>query len=234
MKSFLEKYNITLPVLRQQLLKDFVEAVHRENSLYNLTGHRDMDEIADDLVCRSIAPLKSLNVPRGTFAADLGSGAGVPGIPLAIAFPETSWTLFDSNNKKVAFINGFAKTHGLANVKGVAGRIEDMIREGDFRLKFDFVVSRAMAGPYICSELGAPLLKKNGFLYLYSRLIPESLPEAVFSHCLECGLVLARREEREKFGIDEEGLMFVKNKETPKYIPRRFAVIKKAAAKAEE
>ena len=234
MKAFLDKNNITGLSLEQQLLlEDYANAVHDENSRYNLTGHRAIEEIMEDLICRSISPLRNLNVPRGTFAADLGSGSGVPGVPLAIVFPDVKWTLFDSNHKKMAFVNSFAKEHSLGNVKAVAGRIEELAHDNNYRLNFEFIVSRAMAGVYICAELGTALLKKNGSLYLYSVIKQDDVPEQVRNHCADCGLAFAKTHERETLGIAEDGLLFVKRMNSKDGFPRRFPVIKRAAAKAE-
>jgi len=226
--SLLEKYDLRFSAAQENLLAAFVADVCAQNKLYNLTGFREEKDIAEELVCRSIVPLKNLNVPRGTRAADMGSGAGAPGIPLAAVFPEISWALFDSNAKKTSFVETFARRAGLANISTVTGRIEEL--PPDFRDSFGFVVSRAMAGVYICVELGAPLLQKGGLLYLYSG--PENLPDKVMSHCEACGLLLCGDEKRQAAGVGGEGLLFEKIIEggAP---ARRFPAIKRGAAKAE-
>jgi 16S rRNA (guanine527-N7)-methyltransferase len=225
----LEKYGLAFPAEQLSLLESFALAVHKENAMYNLTGRRTVADITDDLVCRSIAPLKGLNVPRGISAADMGSGAGVPGIPLAAVFPEINWTLFDSSAKKTAFINSFAKRAGLVNVSAENGRVEQLADA--FRGAFDMVVSRAMAGVYICAELGAPLLKTGGFMYLYSNQTGGGLSANIISHCEACGLAL-NEGARGQLGIAEEGILFIKTGEG-RPLPRHFSVIKREAARCE-
>jgi len=226
--NLFKKHGLSLNAAQETLLAAFVTDICAKNRLYNLTGFRGEKEIAEELVCRSIVPLKNLNVPRGTRAADMGAGAGVPGIPLAALFPEISWTLFDSNAKKTAFAETFAARAGLANVSVATGRIEELAV--DFKSSFDLIVSRAMAGAYICAELGAPLLKKGGLLYLYSNI--EALPAEVMSHCEACGLTLCGDGKRQTAGIGGEGLLFEKTIER-NALPRRFSAIKRGAVKAE-
>lgn len=233
---------------QQQRLAAYAEAILRENAFYNLTGHKTIEAITEDLIYRSILPLKSLDVPRGIFAVDIGTGAGVPGIPLAIAFPNINWTLIDSNEKKTAFISSFAKNAGITNVDVLTGRAEEFGRMPNMRQRFSLAVSRAVAGPYICAELAAPFLQVGGVCCLYSSLTYISLPTAVKEHIMACGLthttvdVLWRSAENE--AIDTAGccdslqyrgedlLVFTKQAPTPQHIPRRYAVIKREAARA--
>ena len=222
--SLLEKYDLHLAAAQEKLLAAFVADVCARNRLYNLTGRREEKDIAEDLVCRSIAPLKNLNVPHGTWAADMGTGAGAPGIPLAAVFPEINWTLFDSSAKKTSFVKAFARRKNLANVLTVTGRIEELAAH--FKDAFDLAVSRAMAEAYICAELGAPLLRKGGLLYLYSNA--DALSAGVLSHCEACGLSLCGNEKRRELGINSEGLLFEKTIEGGA-LPRRFSAIKRGA-----
>ena len=226
--DILEKHALNLPPAQEALLAAFVTDICAQNRLHNLTGRRKEKDIAEELVSRSIAPLKNLNVPRGTWAADMGTGGGAPGIPLAAVFPEINWVLFDSNAKKTSFVKTFARRKKLANVLTVTGRIEELAAA--FKGSFDFAVSRAMAGVYICAELGAPLLKKGGMLYLYSNT--DTLPAKVLSHCAACGLSLCENEKRKELGINSEGLLFKKIIDGGA-LPRRFSAIKRGAAKAE-
>jgi hypothetical protein len=93
------------------------------------------------------------------------------------------------------------------------------------------VVSRAMAGVYICAELGAPLLKKEGFMYLYSNQTGGGLSANIMSHCEACGLAVDEG-ARGELGIAEDGILFIKTGEG-RGIPRHFSVIKREAARAE-
>jgi 16S rRNA (guanine527-N7)-methyltransferase len=97
-------------------------------------------------------------------ALDLGSGAGVPGFPLALAWPASEWVLLDGSVKRCAFLESAASDLGLAErVQVVAMRAEDAART-DFRGGFDLVVARSFAAPAVTAECGSPFLKTGGHL----------------------------------------------------------------------
>ncbi|MCL1834183.1 MAG: 16S rRNA (guanine(527)-N(7))-methyltransferase RsmG, partial [Leptospirales bacterium] len=157
----------------QSLMIKYANEIFNENKKFNLTGHKNLLDIIENLFVKSLIPVKNLDVPRGTLFADIGTGAGIPGIPIAIKYGEAKGALFDSNHKKVNFINRTAAHLGINNVRAAACRVEDLCREPNFRESFDMVFSRAMSDLYTVSELGAPLLKVGGLLFLYSNEIIE-------------------------------------------------------------
>lgn len=231
-ESIYGKYGLQLTDEQTQLLHSFAEAVFISGGRFNLTGHKTMEAITEDLIINSILPLKDLRVPRGTEALDMGTGAGVPGIPLAVIRPDIGWTLADSNGKKTEFINSFITEKGIRNVRAVNGRIEDLARMQEYRFRYGLIVTRAMASPYICAELGTSFMKKKGIMYLYTRLTETELSEETKRHTERCGLIPAGPEEREAAGT-ESGILLIKKKDSPADYPRRYSVIKRDAAKAE-
>jgi len=121
----------------EQLIR-YLQLLHKWNKAFNLTAVRDPSQ----MVSRHL--VDSLQVApwvQGQRVVDVGSGAGLPGIPLAIAFPEREFVLLDSNGKKTRFLTQAKLTLSLANVEVVQSRIEDF-RPGK---RFDTVVSRAFA-----------------------------------------------------------------------------------------
>ncbi len=213
------------------LLIEYGKSIHSENTKYNLTGHKTLFDIITNLIIGSIKPLTDINVPRGTLFADLGSGSGIPGIPVAIKFRESRGVLFDSNNKKIKFINDTAHSLGIPNIIGVSSRIEDVCRSSEYRGSFDIVFTRAMSDIYTVAELGAPLLKKGGFIFMYINRSQMNVNDSVIEHISDVGLSPKPLVDfREKSDLQNDaGLILFKEKETDDKYPRRMAVINRMA-----
>ena len=122
------------------VLARFVDLLLRWNRVYNLTGVRGVDEILDRHLVESFALRPSL---KGSRIADVGSGAGLPGVPLAIAEPERHFTLIESRAKRVHFLRHVATELKLANVAVAHARAEHLHVERPF----DTVLARAVAPP---------------------------------------------------------------------------------------
>jgi len=140
------------PAACERLL-DYVELLERWNAAYNLTAVRDRAEMVERhlLDSLSVAPFV-----RGERLADLGTGAGLPGIPLAILEPTRQHVLIDSNGKKTRFLREAVRTLGLANVRVEQARVEDA------RGQFDCVTARAFATLAQMLHLGGHLLAPDG------------------------------------------------------------------------
>jgi 16S rRNA (guanine527-N7)-methyltransferase len=128
------------PGTRDKLLA-FVELLAKWNRTYNLTAIRDPMKMVSHHLLDSLAVVPHLPMPAGGALADVGSGGGLPGIPLAIACPEWQVTLNDSNRKKTAFLRQAAIELGLANAKVHSGRVEDW----QPARRFAVVISRGFA-----------------------------------------------------------------------------------------
>ena len=215
------------------ILLSYAELIYHENLKYNLTGHKTITEIIQNLISGSLKPVIELNVPRGTFFADLGSGSGIPGIPLAVKYPDVSGVLFDSNRKKTDFIEKAKNVLGINNITTVCMRVEEAGRTPEFRERFDLVVTRAMSDIYTIAELGSPLLKKNGYIYIYTNQTAEEIGPYISEHINRLGLVLIKNMDVElNFPIrHREGIIIKKIHTTENIYPRRMAVIKRMAAK---
>lgn len=129
----------------------------------SLTSVTDPKEAEDVHLRDSLSALALEPVRTSASAVDIGSGAGYPGIPLAMALPETRFTLVDSVGKKARFAGEAAVELGLGNVEAVAARSEELAA-GRGREAFDLALARAVAPLSALAELASPLLKEGGVL----------------------------------------------------------------------
>ena len=146
------------------------------NDQINVISRKDTDNFYERHVLHSLGIAKIQTFNAGTEILDVGTGGGFPGIPLAILFPDSNFTLVDSIGKKIKVVNEVAKAIGLTNVKGIHCRAEDV--EG----KFDFVVSRAVTRMpdflvWVKGKIKSKSYheRKNGILYLKGGDLSEEM-----------------------------------------------------------
>jgi 16S rRNA (guanine527-N7)-methyltransferase len=178
-------------------LAAFVALLLRWNAVYNLTGVRGAHEIVDRHLVESLALRPLLT---GARVADVGSGGGLPGVPLAIVEPQRHFTLIESRAKRVRFLRHAAAELKLANVEVAHGRAEDLRVDRPF----DTVLARAVAPPAellaICRPLMAPgsrllLLTASHLQDAYRGLAPDFLvhPPPADSLRLRSSIVVLER-----------------------------------------
>ena len=134
------------------------------NRRLNLTRVTNPGEVARLHLLDALAALPLLDAAAASTAVDLGSGGGVPGIPLALARPEIRWVLVESVRKKAEVLTSMAVELGLGNVTVVAERAELLGRADDHRERHDLVAARACAPLPVLAELALPLLAVGGTL----------------------------------------------------------------------
>ncbi|MBA2535196.1 MAG: 16S rRNA (guanine(527)-N(7))-methyltransferase RsmG [Rubrobacter sp.] len=197
----------------------------------NVIGTRDLDgillsHVLDSLSCFMYEPLF-----RARRLADVGSGGGLPGIPINVVRQDLGTTLIESTGKKAAFIRYAAEHLGLEGVQVANERAEDLGRAGEHRGAYDIVTCRAVAGLSVVAEYCVPLLEIGGrVIAMKGRLGPEELSEAS-SAAEALGAMVAEKKRvpmLPEVGQKERNLVIIqKTGETPVRYPRRAGVVAK-------
>jgi 16S rRNA (guanine527-N7)-methyltransferase len=144
----------------------YLALIAKWNQVYNLTAIREMDRMVVEHALDSLAILPHVRPAR---VLDVGSGAGLPGIPLAIAQPQWRVSLLDSNHKKCVFLRQAVIELDLANVEVMCQRVETVRSD----LRFDTIVSRAFAETQHFAKVALPLLAPQGVMLAMKGLYPH-------------------------------------------------------------
>lgn len=159
----------------QQFLK-YYELLIEKNKVMNLTGITEFGEVFLKHFVDSISLVKAVDLNKQIRCIDIGTGAGFPGIPLKIMFPELEVVLLDSLNKRVKFLREVIEELELNNIEAIHGRAEDFASNKEYRETFDLCVSRAVANLSTLSEYCLPFVKIGGeFISYKSGEIEEEL-----------------------------------------------------------
>lgn len=137
------------------------------NKVMNLTAITEFDEVMDKHFLDSVYLFRSIKLEADYKLIDIGTGAGFPGIPLKIVFPELKITLLDSLNKRVGFLNDVIEELNLNDIEAIHGRAEDIARNKAYRASYDIAVSRAVANLSTLSEYCLPFVKIGGKFVSY-------------------------------------------------------------------
>ena len=153
----------------------YYEMLVEKNKVMNLTAITKEDEVVTKHFSDSLSLFGLLREMQAGGDAwyktcnviDVGTGAGFPGIPLKIVFPELRVTLLDSLNKRIKFLNEVIEALGLEKITAIHGRAEDFAKQKEYREQFDYVVSRAVANLTVLSEYCLPYVKEDGYFLPY-------------------------------------------------------------------
>lgn len=227
-----EEFIVALNNLNIHLTKEALDALEiyasfllKYNEHTNLTAIKTMSDIYLKHFYDSLTISKLVDFNNGKLL-DVGTGAGFPGMVLAICFPNLQVDLLDSNNKKIKFLEELIKKLNLTNVQTVYSRAEDYTRVN--REKYDYVTSRAVADLRVLLELNIPSLKINGEFLVMKGNIDEELK--LSQNALEkLFCTITKKEEFTlPFNSGTRNIMIIKKtKETPAIYPRNYDKIKK-------
>ena len=181
----LQKLHITLSDVQAEQFLIYYEMLIEKNHVVNLTAITDFNEIIKKHFIDSLSLVKAYDFSHNDTEIsliDIGTGAGFPGIPLKIVFPDLKITLMDSLNKRVDFLNEVIDTLGLNQIDVIHGRAEDYAKPGKLREKYDLCVSRAVANLSVLAEYCLPYVKVGGkFISYKSEKVTEEINDAEYA-----------------------------------------------------
>jgi len=217
----LEKLSITLSEKQMEQFRIYYEMLIEKNKVMNLTAITEFDEVLEKHFLDSVSLIRAKNLHQAISVLDLGTGAGFPGIPLKILFPELKITLADSLNKRVLFLQEVIDALKLKDIVAIHGRAEDLAKDKNYREQFELCVSRAVANLSTLSEYCLPFVKIGGEFISYKS---GDCEEEVLSAKSAIFLLGGKVKETIKFELGESGRSFIiieKIKGTPKTYPRK-------------
>jgi 16S rRNA (guanine527-N7)-methyltransferase len=153
------------PAAKAEQLSRLANRILEQGSLRGVTALKTEESIKNELILDSLGGLASL--PRSGAVIDIGTGGGVPGLVLAVARPDLSFTLTDSAVRKTTWVKECVAELGLSNVIVHTARLENLGREVGFRESFSAVTAKALASLPVLIELSMPLLRVGGRLIAY-------------------------------------------------------------------
>lgn len=168
LQTGLEVLGLSLNPEGMQRLQKYAELIHKWNRVYNLTAVRSFEGIISRHILDSLTIVKYIE--NNTRVIDIGSGAGLPGIPLAILRDDIIVALAECNGRKAAFLRQVISDLGLSNVGVVNARVEDFKPNK----KFDVSVSRAFSSLNNLVELSLPLLNDDGYILAMKGMYPSA------------------------------------------------------------
>lgn len=204
----------------EQLLV-YYEMLVEKNKVMNLTAITEFDEVVEKHFLDSASIHQYIDMSEDYTVLDMGTGAGFPGIPLKILFPNLKIYLLDSLNKRVNFLNEVIIKLKLHDIEAFHGRAEDYAGNPKFRGNVDMCVSRAVANLSTLSEYCLPFVKKGGQFVSYKS---GNCAEEVEQSKKAIKILGGEIEKEYKFQLGESNRAFVvirKVKDTPKQYPRK-------------
>ena len=224
-KSLFSEYGIVLEEEQYQKLHKYEQMLIEESGRQNVTAVREPAEIWVRHFLDAAYLLRFL--PAHGNLLDIGTGGGIPAIPLAIMQPGLAVTMLDSEHNKIAFCESVIAALSLS-AKAVSCRAEELAHDPQYREQFDEVVSRAMANGSMLSELSVPFLKVNGYLLAMKGKQYDPETERFASAAEKLGCTCEKPHAYTLCGEQKYLIRVTKTGTTPSQYPRRFAKIKRS------
>lgn len=230
LQNYIKDYKITLTENQYEQFQKYFELLAEWNEKMNLTAITDESGVALKHFADSLSLLNFVDIPQNSSLADVGTGAGFPGVVLKIARPDIKLTLIDSLNKRLVFLNEVCSQLGI-DAELIHSRAEDGARDEKLRESFDFAVSRAVARMNVLSEYCLPYVKVGGaFCAMKGAQANEEFKESLNAINTLGGKI----ENKYFFELPENGgeraiAVVRKVRNTPQKYPRQSGKIKAKA-----
>lgn len=230
LQNYIKDYKITLTENQYEQFQKYFELLIEWNEKMNLTAITDESGVALKHFADSLSLLNFVDIPQNSSLADVGTGAGFPGVVLKIARPDIKLTLIDSLNKRLVFLGEVCAQLGI-EAELIHSRAEDGARDEKLRESFDFAVSRAVARMNVLSEYCLPYVKVGGaFCAMKGAQANEEFKESLNA----INTLGGKLENKYFFELPENGgeraiAVVRKVKNTPQKYPRQSGKIKAKA-----
>lgn len=230
LQNYIKDYKITLTENQYEQFQKYFELLAEWNEKMNLTAITDENGVALKHFADSLSLLNFVDIPQNSTLADVGTGAGFPGVVLKIARPDIKLTLIDSLNKRLVFLNEVCSQLGI-DAELIHSRAEDGARDEKLRESFDFAVSRAVARMNVLSEYCLPYVKVGGaFCAMKGAQANEEFKESLNA----INTLGGKLENKYFFELPENGgeraiAVVRKVRNTPQKYPRQSGKIKAKA-----
>lgn len=223
LKELFQEAGLVLTEKQAEQFYTYYEMLIQKNEVMNLTAITEFEEVITKHFIDSLAIGKIREMEKEARLIDVGTGAGFPGIPLKIFYPQMKVVLLDSLNKRVQFLNEVIGKLELEEIEAIHGRAEDAAKKAEYREQFDLCVSRAVANLASLSEYCLPFVKIGGsFIPYKSGKVEEEMNDAKKA-IFVLGAKLVKKEEFMLPGSDIFRCLLDirKEKTTPKKYPRK-------------
>ena len=223
-------WGLELDCSQMSLLSVYADLL-AEYELANVIGTKDRDKIILEHLTDALSCFVVKDLRRATYIIDVGTGAGLPGIPLAIAHSGLRVALLEAAEKKVRFLEYVRMMLDLRNLEVLHARAEDVGRRSEYREAFDLATARALAALPVVVEYCAPLVRPGGVILAMKGRLPEEELSKGMEASRQLGVALREVREvkyRAQFPQKERYLVvFDKIDVTPDTFPRRMGLAKK-------
>lgn len=227
-KKALERWNQDLTDEQGELFNHYLESIMKWSKKINITAVKDRKGIIDKHFIDSLAAINFIP-EKVKKMIDIGTGAGLPGLPIKILRPDISLTLVDSSKKKMKVLDDICKKLSITNYQIIDQNIEILGHDKHHRNQYDIVVCRALASMNVLLEYGLPLLKVKGRMIIYKGpMIDDEVEKAQQALSLLNGKILEKAYFKMPFTDIKRSLVIVeKLGTTPFDYPRRVGFPKK-------
>lgn len=215
---------VKLNTAQADQLLEYFHMIEEKSKVMNLTTITDFEGVVRTHFADSLSIVRAVDMTKVKNAIDVGTGAGFPGIPIAIAFPEIQVTLLDSLNKRVVFLNEVIEKLQLGNTSAIHARAEEGARMKAYREKYDLAVSRAVSNLSTLTEYCLPYVNQKGIFVSYKSDQAEEEIKSAEKAIHVLGGVL---EKTEVFRLNDTGRILAvirKVRKTPELYPRKAGI----------
>lgn len=228
LKKCLDEVQIEITEYQLNQFQIFYDLLLEKNKVMNLTAITEEKEVVLKHFVDSVLLMKYIEIHHLSII-DVGTGAGFPGIPLAILCPNSEFMLLDALNKRINFLKEVIEKCKLKNVNLIHARAEELGHDNYFREKYDLCISRAVSNLSALLEYSSPFIKKKGKIITYKS---EKIEEELSSSFNAQKILFCKLNDVISFQLPDSNtgrsfIIFEKEKETPIKYPRNAAKMKK-------